>query len=326
MPRLLHLAPEPLRKRIERSGLRGDPYRFGHGPDARDVREAVFAMPFLQDFSTTYQWVRELRRWRRTRLVAVTFRVPDDEPVLVGPYSQPKQRLPATQAVASLACDPWGNEIVVMRAVSAKAIVHVRAVRQDVGWEESPNPKHRSACVCPACLLKGSPDLMRRCRAIYNRTLQRVHSGSGDAEDVRRELRALELPLERVGKRLPAKRLLSLSRHHDERVRAMVTGFLGYFSKTEALDALIDRLSDRSPDVQRTSVQSLLAVVGDETWNHVRPRGEALQTLLVHELEWSWMGRSRRILARIAGEAESEEVRTLAADVLQSMIEDDENE
>lgn len=48
MPRLVHLAPERLARRIDRSGLRGAPWEIEVDGVARNVAEVVFAMPVVR--------------------------------------------------------------------------------------------------------------------------------------------------------------------------------------------------------------------------------------------------------------------------------------
>ena len=87
--RLVHLAPASRERSIRRVGLRGARVRL-LAPRGQTivVDRAVFAMPVVRDFWTTYQWLRELRRWHDERMVAVSFRISDREPVLVAVSTQ----------------------------------------------------------------------------------------------------------------------------------------------------------------------------------------------------------------------------------------------
>ncbi len=88
--RLVHLAPESKERAIRKSGLAGSKAVLSvSGGRTLVVPRAVFAMPVVSDFWTTFQWLRELRRAHDERLVAVYFRIADDEPVHVGRYNEP---------------------------------------------------------------------------------------------------------------------------------------------------------------------------------------------------------------------------------------------
>jgi hypothetical protein len=55
----------------------------------------------LASYSLTYQWGRELLRGAPRASVAIHFRIPDDEPVVVGRYNDATpRRLTAAEAVA----------------------------------------------------------------------------------------------------------------------------------------------------------------------------------------------------------------------------------
>jgi len=143
--RLTHLTRESNRGRILRGGIR--PRR------RRGVTIGVYAMPVLPNFFVSHQWLRELRRRGRPPLIGVDFVVPDDEPVLVGHYSQAHHEMTAAEAGALImrAEDPIGYEVVLPRGVAAAEIAGTRAVPQVVGWRYWPEARGRPPCPCPVC-------------------------------------------------------------------------------------------------------------------------------------------------------------------------------
>ena len=303
MVRLLHLAPESLRRRIERSGLRGQSRQFDvAGAGQTKEPEAIFAMPVLDDFSATHQWVREMRRWRRGRLVAVHFGVPDEEEVLAGRYGPNKHRLRIVEAVSTIRESPWGQELILCRRVPAKDIVAIRDIRQDVGWVETPDSDHKYQCVCAQCLPPGSPDVFRRCRAVFNNGVQKAHSGPSDAASLLAALRPLDVPLERAGQRLEAKKLLSLARHEDDEVRRCVAWLFGYFRKEQVLTPLLSLLDGPSAGVRSSALEGLLRVAGPKgLWEHVRERGQENTAALIELLKY-WPRESAAEVLRQIGE------------------------
>jgi len=61
--RFVHLAPASQARRIARAGLGGAGASVVTGESQTTiVRNAVYAMPVVASFWTTYQWLRELRR------------------------------------------------------------------------------------------------------------------------------------------------------------------------------------------------------------------------------------------------------------------------
>jgi hypothetical protein len=155
MPLLVHLAPEPFAKRIRRSGIR--PTRFDF--EWEGIRQAVWAFPLLESYTLTHQWSRELKRKGARTLVAVTFRLPDDEPVLVHHYNAPPERRPAAEAVAVIRAmpDPRGGQVLITRRIAPDEIVRVRVLAQHFGWRYWPQAKEadRRPCDCPMCAPRG---------------------------------------------------------------------------------------------------------------------------------------------------------------------------
>ena len=81
MPLLVHLCPERVAPKVLRQGIRGVRWSYAD--------EAVFAMPWLPDYFTTHQWLRELKRRGDRTILAVDFRLSDEEPVLTLPICCP---------------------------------------------------------------------------------------------------------------------------------------------------------------------------------------------------------------------------------------------
>ena len=128
--RLVHLAPASQDRSIRRTGIAGTRATLvaTAGPTVA-LRSAVFAMPVVSDFWTTFQWLRELRRGHDQRIVAVYFRVSDDEIVHVGRYGQPHGAMTAAAAAAWVVKSPAGAEVVVPHRVAAKDVLAIRHVR-----------------------------------------------------------------------------------------------------------------------------------------------------------------------------------------------------
>jgi hypothetical protein len=144
MALFVHLTPEKNARTIMRSGIKR-----GRG---------VFCLPVLPSYVISHQWLRELRRGGQRTIVAVDFRIPDGEPVLVGHYGQAGHEVTAAQAVAVIREmeDPRGYEIVVPRAIGRSELHRVRHVNQVTGWRYVPGSHGRPPCPCPACMPVGA--------------------------------------------------------------------------------------------------------------------------------------------------------------------------
>mgnify|MGYP001369215419 CR=1 FL=1 len=145
MATFVHIAPEDAIPRIRRSGIA--PTRLRSPATA-----GVFAMPVTRNFSSTHQWVRELRRFKPGRLCGVYFRIDDDEEVLVGHYSNEPVPMRAAEAVALASGDDvTGIEAIVPRRIGSKEIAKISSLPQIVGWRYFPQAKGRWPCGCPSC-------------------------------------------------------------------------------------------------------------------------------------------------------------------------------
>ena len=216
--RLLHLAPESLARTIERAGIRGAPWLVSDGaPEPTRVERAVFALPVIEDFAVTFQWVRELRRCRRERVVGVYFTLPKDEEVLVGRYGAVHRRWPLSQATRWVRANPLGAELVVPRSIGRREVLDVRAVPQLVGWTKvAGNPPW--LCTCAYCLSGEGPKQMRRVRAAFEQGMRRVRTARGD-DAIADALSSLEGAYELAGARLPYEPLLRAAARGGPRTR-----------------------------------------------------------------------------------------------------------
>lgn len=111
-------------------------------------------MPVVPDFVVTHQWVRELRRWeRQEELIAVHFRIPDTEPVLVGHYTREMKEMTAAEASHLIATvkAPLGYQVLIQRAIRPKELHAIRTIRQVVGWRYRPGSNGTRPVVCMDC-------------------------------------------------------------------------------------------------------------------------------------------------------------------------------
>lgn len=263
--RFVHLAPEAHARGIERGGIAGRPTTVPTEADPIELRDAVYAMPVVADYGTTFQWTREMRRVHGTRMVAVHFRVPDDETVHVGRFGQPHRVVNASAAAPWVEANPRGAEVIVARRIEAREVVAVRAIDQRVGWAESPETDGRVACVCPACLGRGDPKFMRRIRAAAERAHDAVRGATND-DELARALGSFEMPLERAPGRFDTSVLYRYVAHPSARVRRSVTWLLGYLREDpRSYAALLGMLGDADPEVRDGAVESLTRIAKLET-------------------------------------------------------------
>lgn len=146
MALFIHLTPERNARPIQRSGIRcrRSPYPAGR---------VVHAVPVTKSYFISHQWLRELKRAGQRTFVAVHFRIPDEEPVLVGHYGSEHIQMTAAQAVGHIASStkPEGYEVLIPRRIEPAEIHAVRSVRQVLGWRYYPGAHGKRPCGCSYC-------------------------------------------------------------------------------------------------------------------------------------------------------------------------------
>ena len=144
----VHLAPESGLARIRRSGIARSRWAKPGLP------RGVYAVPVTRNFYISHQWLRELKRQHNGSIIAVYFRVPDDEIVWVGHYSQTHRPMTASEAVAEFmtADNREGWEVLISRCIDTKEIHRTRILPQVLGWRYSPSAKGKPPfCACTYC-------------------------------------------------------------------------------------------------------------------------------------------------------------------------------
>ncbi|MFC9794215.1 HEAT repeat domain-containing protein [Streptomyces sp. NPDC127584] len=248
MATFVHLTPAAHTARVRRVGLKAA---------GRGEWRGVFLFPVLPSYTLTHQWLRELsRRPGPRRLVAVHVRLPDDEPVAVGRYSdhQPP-RVTAAEAVRRVAgaADPRGWEVFLPRSVDRGEVRHVRPVRQVNGWRYRPGAHGTPPCLCFGCRDRGGYGA-RRLRERRPHPLDgpppapRVLLARVEAAEARGDTAALRDALHWYGmrRRGPLARLAPLARHADPAVRIALVEAMAHWS-TPGVDSLLSEL-EHDPD------------------------------------------------------------------------------
>ncbi len=146
MPMFVHLTPEKNVKAILRNGIS----RL-RKPSNRP--QGIFAMPVTRNFFVSHQWLRELKRGGSGSIAAIYFRIPDDEIVWIGHYSQAHQHVTAAEAAAEISNhkSPEGFEIIIVRRIEKAEIHRAKILPQVIGWRYYPGAHGKKPCGCSFC-------------------------------------------------------------------------------------------------------------------------------------------------------------------------------
>ncbi|MCZ7647197.1 MAG: hypothetical protein M5U26_18400 [Planctomycetota bacterium] len=150
MAQFVHLVSEKLASAVRRRGINLNRSRSWPA-------RGVYAMPVTPRFYISHQWLRELKRDGQRTVVGVYFRIPDDEPVLVGHYRFAHRACTAAEAAGVIlkAEHAEGYEVIVPRRIEAAEIRKIRALPQVLGWRYYPGAHRDRPCGCPVCQPRG---------------------------------------------------------------------------------------------------------------------------------------------------------------------------
>jgi hypothetical protein len=151
MTTFVHIADERDALAIRRNGLALPKARLRAIENER-YKWGVFALPVVEDFMLSHQWIRELKRRGHRSAVGVYFRVEDDELVWAGIYNKEKTKITAVEAAARLRNEKiLGFEVIIPRSILASEISAIRSLPH-VGWRFFPQAKgSRPFCLCKYC-------------------------------------------------------------------------------------------------------------------------------------------------------------------------------
>ncbi|MFJ6576621.1 HEAT repeat domain-containing protein [Streptomyces sp. NPDC091368] len=252
MATFVHLTPGAHAARVRRSGLRAA---------GRGEWRGVFLFPVLPSYTLTHQWLRELSRRPGPRgFVAVHVRLPDEERVRVGRYSDREPALvTAAEAVRRVARAPdaRGWEVFLPRSVIPAEVRHIRAVRQVNGWRYRPDAHGTAPCLCFGCRERGGYGSRRLAERRPHpldgpppppRVLLARLEAARTRDDTAALLQALEgYALRRRG---PLARLAGLAGHPDPEVRIALVQAVAYWSTPGVPELLRELGQDPDPRVR----------------------------------------------------------------------------
>jgi hypothetical protein len=149
----VHLCEEKNLKTIISNGIKTSKIHYNN------IKSGVFCMPVINDFYASHQWLREIKHQKKSNnIIAVYFKIPDDEIVYCGKYSEEGKYVKS-----NIACkmfidldDRFGFQVIIPRKVLKNEVHKSKSFPQIIGWRYFPKSNGKKLCVCPACLGRGS--------------------------------------------------------------------------------------------------------------------------------------------------------------------------
>jgi hypothetical protein len=255
MPVFIHLASEKNLKSILGNGIKA-------AEMDDEIGKGVYCMPVTQNFVISHQWLRELKRYGHKSIIAVYFKLNDDELVWFGHYNKSHAKITAAEAVKAIVDseDGQGFEAILPRAITPKEIHRIKHMKQVVGWRYYPEAHGRELCVCPACVRKGTYRSTKKREGRYKELISKLRSEKeisgilsvlGDVENV-----AADLP----SRPEIISQLDFLLEHPSEIIRAELARILGWFNGGRAVLSLSRLIMDKDDEVRRASAEAIMRI------------------------------------------------------------------
>ncbi|MHC6202948.1 hypothetical protein ACYULU_07120 [Breznakiellaceae bacterium SP9] len=149
----VHFTDENNKNSIIKNGIKIDTIHY------EEISKGIFCMPVLADFYATHQWVREIKQYNSgNEIIAIYFKIPDDEIVFCGKYNEKLEKVKAaeTHKIFIDLEDKMGFQAIITRKVVKNEITRIKNIPQIIGWRHFPKSHERKRCLCPACLAKGA--------------------------------------------------------------------------------------------------------------------------------------------------------------------------
>ena len=121
-----------------------------------EIKKGLFCMPVIPDYYATHQWVREIKQYSSGNIIiAIYFKIQDDENVLCGKYTEKLIETKAAEAhniFISLE-DKMGFQTIVLRNISKNEIVKIKNISQIFGWRHFPKSHEKKTMSMPSLFI-----------------------------------------------------------------------------------------------------------------------------------------------------------------------------
>jgi hypothetical protein len=184
----VHFADENNKDSIEKNGIKINIVHY------EQISKGVFCMPVISDFYATHQWVREIKQYNSgNEIIAIYFKIPDDEVVFFGKYNEKLEKIKATgtHKIFIDLEDKMGFQTIITRKILKNEIIKIKNIPQIIGWRHFPKSHERKRCLCPACLAFGSYN-SKKIKIIELKKLFRELQNTNDNEKIKDILYSIE--------------------------------------------------------------------------------------------------------------------------------------
>jgi len=228
------------------------------------ISQGVFCMPVISDFYATHQWLREIKMCQSSsNIIAVYFKIPDNETVFFGHYNDEIIKTTASEAhrILNEAEDKMGFQLIVPRKILKSEVTKTKNMPQIIGWRYYPKSHERKRCLCPACLQAGTYGSTRIKEAEISRLFKNLRNASA-SPDIISALNEINYPIFNVNKFKLQSRdeelLVKLSKSKESDIKYAAIRCLSVFFGGKYAECYLDAFYDANDILDADSCLSAL--------------------------------------------------------------------
>jgi len=220
----VHFTDENNKNSIIKNGIKIETIHYDN------INAGVFCMPVIPGFYATHQWVREIKQYKSgNNIIAVYFKIPDNEIVFCGKYNGQLIKVNATEAHKKFLelDDKMGFQVVIDRKILKNEITKIKAIPQIVGWRHFPQSHDRKRCLCPACLTKGSFNSKKYKKLEFKKLFKELQKTDDDNEIINILDKITDLKIKIKTGTKHEKILNKINEKNDSKIKASVINCIG---------------------------------------------------------------------------------------------------
>ena len=260
----VHLTNEKNRNSIIRDGIKQEKIHY------EDVSRGVFCMPVISDFYATHQWLREMKMSNSANnIIAIYFKIPDDESVFYGQFNgeMTKTTAAAAHKIFDELEDKMGFQVIVQRKILKSEITKVKNLPQTIGWRHFPKAHERKRCLCPACLWRGAYGATRTKEAEMSRLFKDLRNANEplDIANALNEIAYPDFTGAKIQNRNDEELLVKLSESEDPGIKEIAIHCISQFCGGKYFDYYLTTLyATNDLGVADSCLSALFQVKGDD--------------------------------------------------------------
>jgi hypothetical protein len=266
----VHFTDENNKNSIIKNGIKTGKIHY------ENIKKGIFCMPVIPDFYATHQWVREIKQYNSgNNIIAIYFRIPDDEILFCGKYTEEMICVKATEThkIYTSKEDKMGFQAILTRKVSKNEITKIKNISQITGWRHYPKSHEKKRCLCPACLSKGSFNYNNIQKNNLKELFKKLRN-SNSLEEIKCILSDIRYSDYNIKGKIEPKDeqvIKSFLETENDEIKSLVIGIIAELYGGQYRDYYFYCIyEEKNIEVVESSIQALLHIFGDKILDEIK--------------------------------------------------------